>query len=44
MTLDESREIGSLKKTYSGFCTELISMADRFTIDCMKSTILKFLN
>lgn len=33
MTKDKSSQIGSVKKVYSGFLTELVTMADRFTID-----------
>ncbi len=34
MTLDLSSQIGSVKKVYAGFLTELVTLADRFTIDC----------
>ncbi len=34
MTLDKTSQIGSVKKVYAGFLTELVTMADRFTINC----------
>jgi len=36
LTLDETSEIGSVKKIYAGFATEMFTMADRFTIDFPK--------
>lgn len=34
LTLDKTSQIGSVKKVYAGFLTEMVTMADRFTIDC----------
>ena len=34
MTLDETQQIGNVKKVYAGFLTEMVSMADRFSIEC----------
>lgn len=33
LTLDKSSQIGAVKKVYAGFITEMVTMADRFTID-----------
>lgn len=33
MTLDETQQIGNVKKVYAGFLTEMVSMADRFSIE-----------
>jgi hypothetical protein len=42
LTLDKTNQIGSVKKVYAGFLTELVTIADRFTIDCNKN-ICKFI-
>lgn len=40
LTSDKSSQIGSVKKVYAGFVTEMFTMADRFTINCKYNDII----
>ncbi len=39
MPLSGDQELGSLKKLYAGFVNEMVTTADRFSIQCKHSTI-----